>query len=514
MSVPTAERVEGKRRRLQVGLRDMTLWVVGAAVFFALARGARGFWFDLGTPTRREMLDIDRTVGVALLAPATLIALRLLLDAIRPRGEGAGGGFASVWRLAGVAFLAGMAILMSGIARDDRSALTTSIFERPQWRIKLAALGLAIGTIGLLLGVVPARRPRPVPSRRRWVLPSVILAGLAGVALVAFWRDSLIVYLILVALDAVSHAMMRPGLAAGVVHFGQPSPPILRDPSLWPSFDHRLATAGIRAAVAFLACSLAAGWLARDLRASREERDQPRSWAGLIYRIITTLAAFGMGAYLLFVAVPALHPQLVEGLWWIIGPTWAATTVATFLALAAGIAARGVAGPLDDEAQADPPPLPRWFFRVRWLALWLLKSGLVLALVLAILGAVGQFITPSGEGLPWWAPVPVAVLVDALGKPFEWATSTAIYLDPNATPDALYILGAVVVLVVLALRLLLATPRAAGLAPIDRIGSDPRLIGRFLGDWLAMAGVMLSLLPAFFLAGMAALHVAMKTYYG
>ena len=90
MSASTAERTE--TRRLQVGLGDLALWVVGAAVFFALARGARGFWMDwVATVPKRPMLDVDRAVGVALLAPATLIGLRLLLDAIRPKDGGRAG---------------------------------------------------------------------------------------------------------------------------------------------------------------------------------------------------------------------------------------------------------------------------------------------------------------------------------------------------------------------------------------------------------------------------------------
>ncbi len=138
MNEPTAGRVEGSRRRLQVGLGDLSLWVVGAAAFFALARGARGFWMDWATPTR-PMLDIDRAVGVALLAPATLIGSRLLLDAIRPVGGRGGRAFAAAWRLAGVAFLAGMALLMSMEAHTDTVNVSAPVFDRSRWRVKLPA---------------------------------------------------------------------------------------------------------------------------------------------------------------------------------------------------------------------------------------------------------------------------------------------------------------------------------------------------------------------------------------
>jgi hypothetical protein len=504
MSVTTSERAEA--RRLQVGLGDLALWVVGAAVFFAMARGARGFWMDwVATVPKRPMLDVDRVVGVALLAPATLIGLRLLLDVFRPKDRG-GRTFAVAWRLAGAAFLVGMAVLISGLSRDDRSPVGMLAADRPQWQIKLAALGLAIGTIGLLLGLVPARPARAPRPRPRWIALSVVLAGLAGVCLLAFWGDSIILYLVILALEAVANAMQRPGLMAGDYRLGAPASPLLLDRSLWPSLNHRLATAGVAAALAMLACFFTAHWLARDLRAS--DTDPPRSWRGLIYRVATAAASWGMGAYLLLVALPRLHPPLLEGLRSILSPTWTLAIVATFACLAAGLSARGVAGPVEVDPSDSPIVRTPWPPRSRRLVVGLAKAVLAIGLTLAILAAVAR-LKGGDDVLPWWSPFSVSFVVGALTRPFEWTTSRAIYLDPGLTPDALALLGMVALLCVLFARFLLVS----GEAPIDRIGRDPRLIGRFLGAWLAMTGVMLTLMPAFFLGGMAVLHFTMKAYY-
>lgn len=506
MKASTLERAEVRRPGLRLRLGDLALWVVAAAILFALARGARGFWLDWGPPgVRRPFLDVNLAVGVALLAPATLIGLRLLLDALRPAAEGRRRGFATAWRLAGVAFLAGMALLISRLAREEVGVVVNAIFLRTQWQIRLATLGLALGTIGLLLGVVPQGAARPARPRR-WVGASVILAGLAGVAMLASWGESLLIYLIFLALDAVAHAKFQPALTADVYRFGHPAPAILTDRSLWPSLEERLTTAGLAATVALFVCGLTAHWLARDLGASPEARRRPRSRAGLIYRGATALAVWGVGIALI-ITLPGLHEPIHEGLWTILGTTWPPVIVATFLALAAGLSARGVAGPLDPDPAGDRPPrsIPG-----RWLALALVRIAIVGVLVLAILGAMAQ-LRGDGDDLPWWAPVSASTMLAALLRPFEWTTASAIYLDPNLTPDAFVPLVAAVVIAVLMARLLIS-PRDSA-APIDRIARDPRLIGRFLGAWLAMTGVMLALLPTFFLGGMALLHFTMKAYH-
>ncbi len=508
MSVSTSERTE--TRRLQVGLGDLALWVVGAAVYFALVRAANGFWMAWMAPPIPPMLDVHRVAGVALLIPAIFIALRLPLDAARrSRAVGArGSACAGAWRVAAAVVLVGLVLLDSTqLAEvDPRKSYNINGMYRSPWPMKLAALVLTIGTIGLLLGLVPAR-PAAARTRRRWVAASVVLAGVAGVGLLGLCGEAHIAYLILLALDAVAHAMTRPGLVAGVSRFGVPPAPILLDRGLWPSLEHRLAAGGLAASLALVACGLAAHWLACDLQ-DPGGRDRPRSWAGLLYRAATAVAAWGTGAYMLLGAFPRLHEPVLEGFRSILSPSWSLAIVAALLALAAGLSARGVAGPAEPDSSAGPTAPASGPALVRRLALGIVKGALVVALVLTILAALAR-LRGVTAGRPWWSPFSLAFLVEALSRPFDCATTDAIYLDARTAPEVVVLLGAVALLVVLFVRFLFAT----GEAPIDRIARDPRLVGRFLGASLTLTGVMLTLMPAFFLGGMALLHFALKAYY-
>jgi hypothetical protein len=511
MSQAVAERTEHDRKpRFQVGVSAMTVWVLGAAVYFAMVRGARGFWMVWMVPAR-PLLNIDRVVAVFLLAPATLIAARLVADAIG-QFKRRGSAFVVAWRVVGVAFLVLISVMLSTLLKLDRETVINN-FDWIHCRLKLTALLLAFGTIGLLLGVVSPREKRRArhSPRRRWVAASVIVAGLAGVLVVAYWGDMLIPYLIVVALEAVSNAKHHPGMMTDWALGGHTPNPILIDASRWLSLDGRIIRAGIEAAVAIVACMLTAHWLGRDLRLQTNEARERTSQVGRLYRFLTAVAAWGMGFYLIRVAIPGLHPNLTEGLWMILEPSWTFAIVAGFLALAAGLAARGVGGANESEIVDEPQPTGD---RMSWLAwtprlvVFLFKLAVAGLLIELILTGLERF--RDSDTLPWYAPYSLTQWISTADGALSIERPNAIYFDPSLMPDAFFLLGAAIILIVLAIRFLRTGRREA---PIDRIGRDPRLIRRFLGAWLAITGVMLALLPAFFLAGFAVLHLTMKAAY-
>jgi len=166
-----------------------------------------------------------------------------------------------------------------------------------------------------------------------------------------------------------------------------------------------------------------------------------------------------------------------------------------------GLSARGLTGPEAAVETSEPAGTPRH----RWI-IWLLKLAAVFALSTLILAAVARI--RETELVDRGTPILLSDWLDFLARPLTITTSGATYFDPRSLPkpsrtrrDRLD------------QRPLRALP--AGEAPELRcpIRPDryrPTLLGRFLGPGFALTGVMLTLLPAFFLAGMAVFHLAFK----
>jgi hypothetical protein len=506
MSQATAERVEVMSKpRFQASLWSLAVLVLGSAVYFTLVRGAHGFWLPRGVASKLPLLDIDRVLALPLLALGTMLALVLFAEALRllwwrrPAEGRTGVLFPVAWRVLAVLLLGSIALRLSTVVTNDADAASFSARLTPteDWKAKLGSLTLGIAVIGLLLGATPMTERRRPPERRRWVAPSVLFAGLAGLLILTFY-GLLYPYMVLLALEAVSNAMMRPALSFDRLLNGHKIAPIFLDRSLWPPVEERLMTAGIEAGIGLMLCLLTSCWLGRDLRATPSERETPRSWSGVLYRGLTAAASWGMGVYLVFKTLPRLHPMLAEGFSNLLHPGWTLTIAASFLALAAGLTARGVAEPEGTVERVERIAKSRWRSLLR-----LVELTAIVVLGMVILAVI----FPS-----WYAPI---LLTDCLGKlagAVTIATSGAVYFDPSITPEALFVLGGTAWIIVLSVRLILAKRQSCE-APLDRIGRDPRLLGRFLGAWFALTGVMLTLFPALFLAGMAVFHLALKAAY-
>jgi hypothetical protein len=474
-----------KRRDLgQARLGDLTFWILGAAVFFAMIRGATGFW---GNPV--PMLDTYRVVGVGLLAVAAVVIGRLTADAMGQTNS-AKSTFGRIWRLGAVALLSGLAIAESVVLRDDGSGRGRVIVD---WPPKLVAIALTIGLIGVLLGVIPTR---PTQPQRRSGALSIVFAGAAGL-LILTAMEMMVPYLVLIAMEAVRIAMFRPGQMADHIRSGHPIDRVFIDASRWTSLHIRLRTAGAWAAIALIVCGLTAHWLGRDLR----DPVRRLSRMGLCYRVATALATWGMGLYLMFVALPTLQPWLAEGIWNVIEPGGSSVIAAGFIALAAGIAARGVGGP----ASLVGEEMPRGSWQTRMIAR-IFQSVLAVVAVMVFLAAVSKI--RGDQFMPWYVPYSLGDWLAIPDRAMTIATPTAIYFNPGKNPDVFALLGGVGVILMHLPRFLLH--RDASEAPVDRIAGQPRQIGRFLAAWFVISGVMFTLFSSFVLGGLALIHYCLK----
>jgi len=476
--------------RFQVRLRDLAVAVLGSAFVLDVARRSMAAWGG-GPP------DLQHALGLAVLALA--VSLALIVAGRRSRSLRAGNGpatrgaraWALVWRSAAVGWLACSVAEAAWVLQFDRAGMATSALGglRSAARLGVVPLCTAMGMIGLILAASPCP-PRPTsasPPRAAWL--SAVFAGLAGLALVAIGYEA-IAYLILLALDAVTNAMIRAPMTPRA-----------------PLFD-RLARSGLEAAATGAACLATAAWVAEDLRrAAHDPRSArgPRSWPGVLARLATTSAAAIGGVYLLLVSHPNVHPQLAEGFATIVDPITAATIALGFAGLAAGLAAGGSArlatdGGAGPESVGSRPPSRVWTRRLVHSAGCLVAAEIIAAAVLAIRGVTER---------RWYAPIDLPTWIDLLRYPTGWLGSSSSWpglSSPLDHPGDLLILLAAPWIVVRLLALIAGG--TAGPPPaLDEIAADRLALGRFLGWWAALTVAMLAALPAYFLGGLALWHV-------
>jgi hypothetical protein len=326
---------------------------------------------------------------------------------------------------------------------------------------------------GLILGMAPAARPA-TPSRGRWRGWSWVVLSVPALLLFALAMIP-IAYLVLLALEAVSNAQIHVRISR---------------PGVWARIDRAAPAASIAAAV----CLGAGVWLSRELRRVPEPGAKPRRGWPLF------LAAAGpavAGAYLLFATIPMLHEWLAAGIGMAADAPVAAALVAGFAALAAGLAARAVAGRADWEPEAPGGAMPR-------AARWLGRAGLFVArlvlIVLATLMFLEDSFLPFSRGLDWlpapWSEHFADARVWVKGLPGADVWLYAFHPEP----------------LLLELGLLWVAVQVAGLlstrgpAPFDLIVARPRVVPRFVGAWLALTALCLAALPTLFVGGIVAFH--------
>jgi hypothetical protein len=300
--------------------------------------------------------------------------------------------------------------------------------------------------------------PRPTSHRLYWLF--VPLVALTAVLLAAKTAYSIIVYILLVALEGVSNAMRYaphngPGLAA------------------------RLLGSGRDASLALLGCLALALVVAHDFDRARRHLPWATTRSGRFVRLVLVVISLGAGIYVATVSIPGIHPCFGEGFVAILRPEVLVLTVSGFGLFALGLAVRAV-------VRHQTTDKPAW---LRWLSAFF-RFGLLLAVWASTMKHL-----PASSQLPPAVPGSVGHVIDTIGRGQAWAWGfipypVVVVLTYCLEPEQLqWILAAIFAsVVVLELTISKATTRAA---PFDVVFGSARSVIEVA--WLTFAFTLVCL---------------------
>ena len=413
---------EERTVRWQISLADLIVLVLVVGVSAGIARQARDAWGNRQVPTglsrsgsgtgpwRGSPVPLERTAGVVFEVAAIFLILNLARTLIGLVRAGRGWEITGVprfvwsmaWRALAIVILLAFVAEQAGVLRIEYAQQLEIGASRPGWgpiygvRQNLLPVYGALAIVGLGLGMGSGSlfdNPRPASHRPYWLF--VPLVAVIAVLLASKTGFSLIAYLVLVALEAVSNAMQHaphkgPGLAA------------------------RFLSSGRDASLALLACVVLALVVAHDFDRARRRLPWAFARGGRFVRLFVLLIALGAGTYVATVSVPNIHPSFAQGFVEILTPEVLLLTVGGFGLLSLGMAARAIVA----QQATEKPAWLRWFsafFRYGLLvAVWLsAMKNLPLSSQLTppLPTSIGQVIDAIGRGQAWlWGLFPYPIL--------------------------------------------------------------------------------------------------------
>jgi hypothetical protein len=460
-----------------------------------VVRGAREVWglglSRWGSYGWSPTAHLERTAGLAVEVASIWLALILARSILRlVRGPRSGGGPGRVgllgmmgWRVPAIALLLGFTMRESQLLGVDfaKYRALAAAHEMYSMNVMLVPICAIQTIIGVALGMgagMSLSRACPARARPYWLF--VPLAALAALLFIAQpgGECTLIPQFILVALDFVIDAMPPPGVR------------------LPGSLAVRLLRAGIEAVPAALACLWLALVVAHDFERAR--RDQP--WAmgrgGWILRILSLVVALAAGTVVVAVAIPTMHPCLLDGVRGTLDSESIAMVLGGFGLLAAGLAARALVPPPSHEA-------PR---RLRRLSR-LLAAGMIVIILLSAMQAV-----PSSTQIDPAVPAKVGRVCDFIRDLSGWLfsmfpgpieTDLSAWLSPRrlAWPLVTTILGLFLI------ELSGSHTGGSPPAPFDAVAESPARSTRFVWLVASLTTVCLVAVPTLMVLGQALAHI-------
>ncbi len=488
-------------RGLQVSLGGLMVLVLAAGVAAGVARSAREVWGFRTTASSTSGLPwnagsapvpIERTAGMVLEVAAifllvimgrTLIALfRSVQPADAPDRKMQVWSIA--WRFGAVGFLLWFVSEESRVLRVDLATLARLNTLMAGWAYRyqvrqqlfpicglFAILGLVVGMgASCLFPGGPRRGNRPY-----WLF--VILAGVVAVLIASLplWA-SLLPYLILIALEAVTNAM-----------YHRPNP--------GPGISTRLLRAGIDASVSAVLCLALALAVARDFEMARRAKAWAPNAAGAALRLFFLVAAAAAGTYIAAVTIPAIHPWFAQGFLYILDPVMVGLIVCCFALFGAGMAARTIAGAPERQS-----------------SLWLtrLSAFYRLAILGAVLFAALKALPDSSvvaPNVPHFISYTVAFINGAVSAVWDrfpdWFADSAMGM---LAIEGLMWTSLILATVCFVIELLVRDNMRLT-SPFDQLAKSPGRMWQFIWMVLGFVVVCLAALPTLIVAGQVVLHL-------
>jgi hypothetical protein len=492
------------RGRFQIGLRDVAVWVVGAAVISYLSRSWVVRWPGFADPYLSYLYPfLSMGVMISAISLAWHLTRQLIglargsIDlGISPleRTPHARVG-AILWRLlVATAALVMVAEVLSGL-NPPRSLLYTNYSAVPRnrdWDTILPVFGLVM-IAGLLAGIKPAAARMRRPAGSAWF--STVVAGAFGIGCLV--GTMVYVHLVLVAIEAVSNAQRPAATKAfdrGAVQttlaldaMPNMQAPLVRRVSL----ISRINDAGIPAGLALVSVVATSVWIGRDLRQEASDvAGKTLSFWSVLYRIATLAATVAAATYLIATTIPRIHVSLSDGIWRLLGPRQVLLVFVAVASLSAGVVARAIGRRTES---VDPEPQSP--FRIRRRLGW---AAVCLVLVAVILVAFARIWRAMGYP---WINVPSDLIANAVAAVMSnW---DALW-DP-ALPLAFWV-PALAWAFWETLRL--CGPWALDrLTAFDAVALSWSSAGRFVCYCSALTVLCLCALPTFFVAGLVVYHI-------
>jgi hypothetical protein len=450
---------------------------------------------------------VTRWLGVAMAPIGVALCLTLAIQAfgcINCRHLLKQRAWPVCWRIAA---LAALAMLLA--EESSLLTMTASNCSSGNWppglisrttvdtRLRLLPPVLGLMMAGLVLGMRP-RRDRSAVGRKGLPTWSVVLAGLCGTVIAATMMY--VPYLVLIAIEAVQVALMRPGEGSAGLLINPPPPPMA--PGLADRLDGTIPEVGL----ALMVVLITGGWLASSLRRAGGDDADRGSRRVLLFGLALAAACLISGHCLIFRALPSVQKLALDGLGMLLGVGEFGAVVIGSSLFSAGLVAHmltpGIA-PADGRGN--------WLFS-GWNrhAVWLARAVMIVFLLVVILsnlehikryGSIGRFIPDWLFRLLDLVPAPVWTARDWLqGNPWiDMLSGDASFWFP------------LLVIPWLAWRSIGLLLRAGNptFAPCDHIFDSISFTCRFFGYSFALLALLLAAVPTLALAGLVVLHHAL-----